>query len=432
MKVFKILILLIILSSCTKEVQKTNLVKSNVDSWSIQEQKLIDNEKETATNESGSINEKAEIENSWSINSKTPIYDYIDNSLKKESRWSANYNLDLNLKWNWELILKINKDYWLITCIDWRWLWCLSRADEELIRNLEKELKEKFLIVKTLTVKYGEDLTYKDWKYYKEESVLWLSEDGKYAEVDFFNNCFWLCRMCSLYDTYSWECLLNYWDDKKTWHYIELDEKKLRELKQTYKVSENIKKEDWFFVKKLKVNEDVEIYGKVITPPEDRIYWDNKWTNLNYVHITTGLEVTITSKQRNYHWLYWHKKMQWIFLYVYDYWEGEPLIDNYFISQNLLDTKLSELYNNVWMFYYNKKEYNNAIKYFQKSLTINKNYWQAYYNQASTYALLWQKTKAIESLKEAIKIDKAFVEKAKNDKDFDVIGNSSEFLKLLK
>ncbi len=395
---------------------------------------------------------------------KSAVKNYI------EAYFSTNYyshtllqlkdKFQINNK-DWELVLNIKfspdddttVSHWyyeneMLTCGSSFNKNCLPRGDEIYWRELEIELKKNFSAVKKLTININGRMVYKDEKYYMEDGILWISSDWRYAETNFPYYWGWPWISCFFVDMKTWECLFEssyYLYEEKGKEFVE---KKYDEIRGKYKLKKDFDKGGGFFLEKYNIRNDVEIIwreywskelleelkGYWITPTEEDLIDYPKTTDIVLKHPETGVQVTIEEGiWSNFGWFYWHNQMQGIISLTWAYREGDQIFSHSIIPQDLLDSKLSILYNNVAMHYYNKKEYTKALEYFQKSIEINDKYWQAYYNKSCTYSLLWQKTEAIQTLKQALEIDnKTFKEKAKKDSDFDSIRNEEDYINLVK
>ena len=194
---------------------------------------------------------------------------------------------------NGEIILNIDtsSDDTIITCCNiLKASKCNSRYDEAFFRKFEDLIMENFDNVKKLTAYYGDNLAYKDKKYYLEKAILKLSNDGRYAETKFYMGKSGPGRHCSLWDMYSGDCLLEnekYSDDQ------------YNEIINQYGLKTNFNKSDGYFIMKDEIDDETEIYLKTI---ESQFEWRDdwtKWSNLNYKHIPTGIEITVSTTKRN-------------------------------------------------------------------------------------------------------------------------------------
>jgi tetratricopeptide (TPR) repeat protein len=72
---------------------------------------------------------------------------------------------------------------------------------------------------------------------------------------------------------------------------------------------------------------------------------------------------------------------------------------------------------NVGVAYYNAKDYDNAIQYFQKSVTVDPKFTDGYFQIGLTYVAKGDNPKAIEAFKKVIEIDPSS-ESAKEAQEF--------------
>ncbi len=473
MKKFKIILFIcvLILASCGKDIEEKKEVLDENSSWVVEvETWVVDESKneEESSNTEVSESRTREEENTLS---KTPIKDFVETFLFEQNDNNICFlGCDFfNFKEKDSEIQIANKDgylniifkdthsfwpspFWQFT--EWHnTMFYLPRKEEKILKKLEKELSEKFNI-KWITFSVWNNMTqkyvkvYENHKYIFETVILGLSEDWKHAEIS-LDYWFDISDFGYIYDMQKWERIgesISY--NNKTYtcttcydcvnipdYNNEICKKDNQEQKEKLKIRKIETPEKSFFNQTVKITDDIEIYTKKTGVVESD--YINR-ININLKHIVTKKEVTLMVIDEpkctlEAFWFYWHPDMQWlIFIYVDKgcYWS---YANTKILGKNLLDSKLSILYNNVAMHYYNKKEYTKALEYFQKSIEINNKYWQAYYNKACTYSLLWQKTEAIQTLKQALEIDnKTFKEKAKKDSDFDSIKNEEEFINLVK
>ena len=83
------------------------------------------------------------------------------------------------------------------------------------------------------------------------------------------------------------------------------------------------------------------------------------------------------------------------------------------------------------VYHSNRREYKEALKCFEEALTIQPENEKIVYLIASTYALIGNRQKAIESLKKAIKLDETNRIHARYDPDFESLYGESEFKKMV-
>ncbi len=349
---------------------------------------------------------------------------------------------------NWDVTIKIrylswNNDeenpYLLITCTPDFARWCLPRWDAVFWQDLEYTLKQTFAATKRLTVYLNDKLLYDNWDYQREDWIVKISNDWRYAELSFISEELWPREDCLFIDMQKWVCLFKSSDKFLEENEKEAVEKKYQEIREKYKIERELDWDKWFLVNSYFLNDEVSVIAKEYRPEEYyEQYWENvskinKNTDILLVHSDTNTTITVISKPNNFVWLYWHKQMMWLLLLVESHREWEDFLWEFVISQDLMDTRLAQLYNNIGMHYYSKKDYYEALKNFKKAVTINDKYGQWYFNKACVHSLLWQKSDAIQALKKAIEIDsKVFKEKAKNDTDLNRIRKTSEFINLVK
>jgi tetratricopeptide (TPR) repeat protein len=82
--------------------------------------------------------------------------------------------------------------------------------------------------------------------------------------------------------------------------------------------------------------------------------------------------------------------------------------------------------------YKQTKDYDEAIKYLKRQLEYAPEEPSPYYNIACVYAEQGKKADAIASLKKAVDAHPEFKDQARDDKDFDKIRNTKEFMALIK
>ncbi len=82
--------------------------------------------------------------------------------------------------------------------------------------------------------------------------------------------------------------------------------------------------------------------------------------------------------------------------------------------------------------YKQTKDYDEAIKYLKRQLEYAPEEPSPYYNIACVYAEQGKKADAIASLKKAVEAHPEFKDQARNDKDFEKIRNTKEFMALIK
>jgi tetratricopeptide (TPR) repeat protein len=82
--------------------------------------------------------------------------------------------------------------------------------------------------------------------------------------------------------------------------------------------------------------------------------------------------------------------------------------------------------------YKQTKEYDEAIKYFKRQLEYAPEEPSPYYNIACVYAEQGKTRDALASLKKAVEAHPEFKDQARNDKDFDKIRSTKEFMALIK
>ena len=82
--------------------------------------------------------------------------------------------------------------------------------------------------------------------------------------------------------------------------------------------------------------------------------------------------------------------------------------------------------------YKQTKDYDEAIKYLKRQLEYAPEEPSPYYNIACVYAEQGKTREAIASLKKAVEAHPEFKDQARNDKDFDKIRNTKEFMALIK
>ena len=79
-----------------------------------------------------------------------------------------------------------------------------------------------------------------------------------------------------------------------------------------------------------------------------------------------------------------------------------------------------------------KKQYQDAIESFKKTIEIEPEYHRAWYDRAECYAIIQKGDLAIEDLKEAIRLNSEYKTKAKTNNYFDEIREDERFKKLIE
>lgn len=370
--------------------------------------------------------------------SKTPMKDYVEDYLKR-NKGCYPYTFRLNNSDGGSVYLNVDMEYGpanFSCCYEGGSSSCVSRSDESLIRSLEKNLNEKFNLNKGLVFKYNNQIAYSDDKYVNETAVKSLSPDGRYAELDFPMGGPGPFPRCYFFDMQEGSCIspidINALEGSydEIMAQVDIERQKLAKEKG---VNEYFDKSLGFYDEELAFNDEVTIYGKRIPTGELNF----EWTNVNYRHIPTGEELSIyvgsrINQEDKFLGLYGHHDMLGLVLLTYWRWEAEDIVSMHILPQNLLDEKLAQLYNNVAMHYYGEKDYNQAIRYFEKAIEINNEYAQAYFNKGSAHSLMGHIDEAINALKKAIEIEpEKFIEKAKADPDFDGIRENAQFIGLI-
>ena len=77
-------------------------------------------------------------------------------------------------------------------------------------------------------------------------------------------------------------------------------------------------------------------------------------------------------------------------------------------------------------------EIEEAIKILKNLILFDKEYYRAYYNVACYKSILNELGEALENLKKAIELNEKYIEKAKRDEDFDNIRDNPDFKKLIE
>ena len=372
-----------------------------------------------------------QISGSTIINTNTPIRDYVLDYFNAifEFDYTAEVNND-----NGILIVKIDRD----TADEYRDLMfcyleenirvCSSRGLEVPLRILKEQFKSKFPYINELVFYFKNDLLYKDDTYLKEDLIVGLSDNGRYVELT--NRHVNGYEFCEVFDMLTGECKLQYQhcmlcglhedeEDRIEGQQILYDQYGV--VREKYSINNNIENTLGFLREKITVNNEVNIYGNII---------DKSKFNISYIHLPSGLEVTLKTEDGEYVGLYGNSKMQGLFI-TSEYSNADKIV--YIpIPQNLLDEKLAHLYNNVGMHYYDQKDYQEAINYFDNALGIDSEYSQAWFNKAGTHVLLGEAESGLSALEKAIQINpEVFKGKAKKDKDFDAIRGLSELQSML-
>jgi tetratricopeptide (TPR) repeat protein len=89
-------------------------------------------------------------------------------------------------------------------------------------------------------------------------------------------------------------------------------------------------------------------------------------------------------------------------------------------------------YYNLGVAYSRQEKWNHAIVTWKKTVYIDPNYANAHYNLARAYARGNQRDLTIAHLREALSLDKKFVEAMQTDQNFDTIRQSQEFQEFIR
>ncbi len=89
-------------------------------------------------------------------------------------------------------------------------------------------------------------------------------------------------------------------------------------------------------------------------------------------------------------------------------------------------------YYNLGVAYSRQGKWNHAIVTWKKTVYIDPNYANAHYNLARAYARGNQRDLTIAHLREALSLDKKFVEAMQTDQNFDTIRQSQEFQEFIR
>lgn len=104
-----------------------------------------------------------------------------------------------------------------------------------------------------------------------------------------------------------------------------------------------------------------------------------------------------------------------------------------YYNKSILDNKyLSDCYIQLGEFYYDKKEYDKALEYYNIKLTLKPSMDFLYYNKVVIYIETNKSDLALENLELAIKENFLLKNIAKNDIRFQSLKNNSVFLELVK
>lgn len=93
-----------------------------------------------------------------------------------------------------------------------------------------------------------------------------------------------------------------------------------------------------------------------------------------------------------------------------------------------IDPKNIKALNGKGNVFFYQKQYNEAIKWFDKAIEINNKFAESYYNKACSYALMNNREKALALLKQSIKLDPYYKIWSKKDKDMEWLWNDPEFI----
>ena len=96
------------------------------------------------------------------------------------------------------------------------------------------------------------------------------------------------------------------------------------------------------------------------------------------------------------------------------------------------DVRWAKPYYNLGVAYSQQEKWNDAIIAWKRTVYIDPGYANAHYNLARAYALKNWPTRSIASLREAVSLDKKFVETTETDSNFDRIRQSQAFQEFIK
>ncbi len=102
-----------------------------------------------------------------------------------------------------------------------------------------------------------------------------------------------------------------------------------------------------------------------------------------------------------------------------------------FANAILLDPGRSDFYNGMGLTYYRMQRREDALRYFVEATKVDPNDATSRYNEACVLSLLGRSRQALGSLQEALSLDPALLDTARNDGDFANIKSLPEFKQLL-
>lgn len=416
--------------------------------------------------ETASVENSDETEEKGDENSpNTPIKNFLKEFFKNENPYNTNHVPEIALNKVGDHLKIVVENWGGMAPSPW-WFFAdshcssnfLPRKEEPKISELEKSLQEKFGIEKiSLTYRFFDESfeVYRDHKFVYEDVIVGLSSDGRFAELDlsyYFTSPTYNKKFGLLYDMKSgkevempahekFSCLHRYdcrGTSEEEGEYCLNAIQNLRKEKNIQTIQD---RGDAFLKEIVPLPDDIELFFKKVSYPSNIDFSElgiqPNMININLRHSTTGEEITIKTINQPQCILdpvgfYGHSRMQGLVFIYFDsgcYWQYPH---EEIFSQEFLDQKLARLYNSVGMRSYQDKDYRQALQYFEKAVSKDPSYAQAFFNKAAMHALLKQDDAALENLQKAIQLDpRTFKEKAKTDPDFQDLRTLETFKKLI-
>lgn len=432
-RIFIILFCLLILPGCGQEAKK-----NTADSAAKEETAITNDTPSTTDSKASQLSGKGEgetkkpdRESGKAYPSKTPIKDFIENYFAQNSYSQEGHYFDVNKK-NDDLFIKT--DYLRCDPLSWDpWeVPCIYRKDNfELWKILEGQLATKFNIAridvtyenrKKLVTEFmydskGPYKLYENHKFVYEPVLEGISADGKFAQIYLLQGCPGKCET----EKENGSFIFNMIDDSA------FDENEVKKL-----IRYDYGKGDTFFESEISYDDETILTGYFVPEKAQEDTGMGGALKTVFRHKTTGIEMPVQTHKITEHaehqGFLGHPLMKGLILLSSDkltcyLWNNADIL-----KKDELDQKLAELYNAVAMHYYDKKEYQTGVDYFDKAIKIQLDYAQAYFNKACAQALLNQPDAAIASLKKAIELEpKKFREKTKTDPDLAGLKDNKDF-----
>ena len=104
----------------------------------------------------------------------------------------------------------------------------------------------------------------------------------------------------------------------------------------------------------------------------------------------------------------------------------------YYYKSLELNKSYHYTYLNISAIYIEEKDYEKSIEILTEGIEFNEDAEDLYYNRACCYAILGREDEAIKDLKRALSINFDIIEWIVKDKDFKNLYDNEEFIKLIK